>query len=141
MEIRKTRQRLHTLERLAEAGASHGFEIASRANLKQGTVYGILMAFEQEGYVESAWEPDAPPGRPPRKLYRLTERGCALLAEYQAHFGPEVARGVLGSVTHDLHTAIDQVWGGIFRIGVNAERERHRTAGGHGSRGSVDGRQ
>ena len=56
MEIRKTRQRLQILQILGDLGVSHGFEIASKASLKLGTVYGVLMSFEQEGFVESRWE-------------------------------------------------------------------------------------
>ena len=129
MEIRKTRQRLHTLEILADLGVSHGFEIASKASLKLGTVYGILMSFEQEGFVESRWDEDEPQGRPRRRLYRLTTRGQQLLSEYQAHFGPEVSLGAIAAVTRELKTAIDQVWGGIFQVSV--KRQQPKTQGTH----------
>ncbi len=128
MEFRKTRQRLLTLEILSALGVSHGFEIASKASLKMGTVYGVLLGFEQEGFVESSWELDAPAGRPRRRLYRLTARGQALLVEYQAHFGPQVALGPVAAVARELKTAIDQVWGGVFQVSVTREKDRQQAA-------------
>ncbi len=128
MELRKTKQRLHTLEILAEMGAAHGFEIATKASMSLGTVYGILMAFEERGFVESRWEENPPGGRPLRKFYRLTPSGIELLKEYQAHFGPEISRGFFQAATEDLHTAIDQVWGGIFAVSVRREHERQAQA-------------
>ncbi len=130
METRKTRQRLYTLEILSALGVSHGFEIASRANLKMGTVYGVLMGFEQEGFVESSWELDAPAGRPRRRLYRLTVRGQALLGEYQVHFGPRISLGPVAAVARELKTAIDQVWGGMFQVSVTREKNRQQAAAG-----------
>jgi DNA-binding PadR family transcriptional regulator len=128
MDVRKTRQRLVALEVLALLGESHGFEIASKAGLKLGTVYGVLMGFEQDGVVSSAWEEDAPAGRPRRRLYRLTERGHELLDEYRAHFGPKVERSWLAAVSQELHTAIDEVWGGMFRAGSRREMELQKAA-------------
>ncbi len=126
MEVRKTRQRLHTLQLLEQLGVSHGFEIATKAQLKLGTVYGVLMTFEKSGHVESCWEPEQPQGRPRRKLYRLTDAGHTLLSEYQAHFGPEVTRGFLASISQELHSAIDQTWGGMFDLANKAELRRHQ---------------
>jgi len=129
MEIRKTRQRLHTLEALGALGISHGFEIASKANLKLGTVYGILTVFEDGGFVESRWEPEAEAlGRPRRRLYRLTAKGVDLLQDYQTHFGPDSSLGLMATISRELHAAIDQVWGGMFQYGVKVERDRQKTA-------------
>ena len=128
MEIRKTKQRFHTLETLAELKVAHGFEIATRAQLKVGTVYGILMAFEEGGYVEGRWDESQPNGRPQKKLYRLTEKGVALLAEYQDHFPAEASLGFMGSVSRELHTAIDEVWGGIWKVSVRREHDRQKAA-------------
>jgi DNA-binding PadR family transcriptional regulator len=124
MDVRKTPQRLTTLEVLAALGESHGFEIATRASLKLGTVYGVLMAFEQAGAVQGRWEEGSTPGRPPRKRYRLTDEGQALLAEYRAHFGPKVRRNAFAAVTGELHTAIDLLWGGMFRAASRPELTR-----------------
>ena len=124
MEVRKTPQRFATLEALAALGESHGFEIATKAALKLGTVYGVLMAFERDGAVAGRWEEGSAPGRPPRKRYRLTEAGEALLAEYRTHFGPKARRSAFTAVTGELHTAIDLLWGGMFRAASRPEMER-----------------
>ncbi len=126
MEIRKTPQRLVTLEVLAQLGESHGFEIASRAGLKLGTVYGVLMAFEQAGFVASRWEDGDAPGRPPRRRYRLTDSGQALLLEYREHFGPRVRRSWFAALTGELHAAIDLVWGGMFQAANRPEMARQK---------------
>ncbi|MCR9261423.1 MAG: PadR family transcriptional regulator [Pseudomonadaceae bacterium] len=128
MEIRKTKQRFHALEILAELKVAHGFEIATRAQLKVGTVYGILMAFEESGYVEGRWDDSQPDGRPRKKLYRLTEKGVALLAEYQDHFPAQASLGFVGSVNRELHTAIEEVWGGIWKVSVRREYDRQKAA-------------
>lgn len=128
MEIRKTKQRFRTLEILAEQKVSHGFEIATIAQLQVGTIYGILIAFEEGGFVESRWDESEPNGRPRRKFYRLTKQGLDLLQEYQDHFGPEESLGFLASINRELHTAIDQVWGGMWQVSVRAERERQTAA-------------
>lgn len=129
METRKTKPRLHTLQALSKLGVSHGFEIATRAQLKQGTVYGILMGFEQDGFVESRWEDSPPEGRPRRRFYRLTDSGRQLLAEYETHFGPQAEVGLLGAIRRELHDAVDQAWGGIFQVSVRRTRERMQPAG------------
>lgn len=126
MESRKTKQRFRTLEILADRKVSHGFEIATIAQLQVGTIYGILMAFEEDGVVESRWDESEPNGRPRKKLYRLTEKGIDLLAEYQDHFGPEESLGFMRTVNKDLHEAIDQVWGGIWQVSVRMQREKNR---------------
>lgn len=54
------------------------FEGVHNGNPKLGTVYGILMTFENAGFVESRWELEEPAGRPKRKLYRLTKTGIKL---------------------------------------------------------------
>lgn len=128
MEVRKTKQRFRVLEILAEQKVSHGFEIATRAQLQVGTVYGILMAFDDGGFVESRWDDSEPDGRPRRKLYRLTQQGLDLLSEYQDHFGPDESVGFLGAVNRELHAAIDQVWGGMWQYSLRVERERQNGA-------------
>jgi DNA-binding PadR family transcriptional regulator len=44
-------------------------------------MYTILMRLSDRGFVQTAWETDVPPGRPPRHLYRLTGPGVALAGE------------------------------------------------------------
>ncbi len=58
-------------------------------------MYPILMRLADRGLLETTWEPDPPPGRPPRHLYRLAAPGldrAAQLAEDAATSAPVVAR-------------------------------------------------
>jgi PadR family transcriptional regulator PadR len=71
---------------LAEAPSTwrYGYELCQQLGLKAGSVYPILMRLADRGLLETAWETEAPPGRPPRHLYRLTGPGRALAAELAA---------------------------------------------------------
>jgi DNA-binding PadR family transcriptional regulator len=65
-------------------GHRHGFDIMNASGLPSGTVYPILRRLDHEGFLESAWEPDAVAHReqrPPRRCYAITAPGEALLAE------------------------------------------------------------
>jgi PadR family transcriptional regulator PadR len=59
----------------------YGYQLCQQLDLKAGSVYPILMRLADRGLLEAAWETDAPAGRPPRHLYRLTGPGRALAAE------------------------------------------------------------
>jgi len=59
----------------------YGYELCQQLGLKAGSVYPILMRLADRGLLATAWETDAPPGRPPRHLYRLTGPGRAVAAE------------------------------------------------------------
>lgn len=69
------------------AGPLHGYGIAraierrsgSALRCREGTLYPALHALERDGLVAGAWEQEA--GGRPRKVYSLTEAGCAALAE------------------------------------------------------------
>jgi PadR family transcriptional regulator PadR len=60
---------------------SHGYDLCRALGLKAGTVYPILMRLADRELLETRWEPDPPPGRPPRHLYRLTSAGVAYADE------------------------------------------------------------
>lgn len=66
---------------------SYGYELCGRLGLKAGTIYPILMRLADRGQVETAWEQDAPRGRPPRHLYRLSPTGAALAADLRTEPG------------------------------------------------------
>jgi PadR family transcriptional regulator, regulatory protein PadR len=55
----------------------YGYELCQQLDLKAGSVYPILMRLADRGLLETSWESDAPAGRPPRHLYRLTGPGLA----------------------------------------------------------------
>jgi PadR family transcriptional regulator PadR len=71
----------------------YGYELCQQLDLKAGSVYPILMRLTDRGLLETAWESQAPAGRPPRHLYRLTGPGRALAAELAVHAAaPAVGR-------------------------------------------------
>ena len=53
----------------------YGYELATEVGLRSGSLYPILVRLSDRALLESSWETAAPPGRPPRHLYRLTARG------------------------------------------------------------------
>jgi PadR family transcriptional regulator, regulatory protein PadR len=68
---------------LAEEPATwrYGYELCQQLQLKAGSVYPILMRLADRGLLETAWETQAPAGRPPRHLYRLTGPGRVMATE------------------------------------------------------------
>ena len=74
---RPSGQTIAILRTLAQDPATwvHGYEICQSTGLKAGTVYPILIRLADRGHLDSEWEADAPPGRPPRHLYRLSTDG------------------------------------------------------------------
>jgi PadR family transcriptional regulator, regulatory protein PadR len=70
----------------------YGYQLCQQLDLKAGSVYPILMRLADRGLLETAWETDAPAGRPPRHLYRLTGPGRALAAELAEQAAPAARR-------------------------------------------------
>jgi DNA-binding PadR family transcriptional regulator len=76
----------------------HGYEIkkavdqsmAGMVSLNNKTLYLTLKRFEDAGAVTREVQPQ--PGKPPRHIYHLTERGVELLSAYLRDFGPDQAR-------------------------------------------------
>ena len=68
---------------LAEAPTTwrYGYELCRMLDVQAGSMYPILIRLADRGLLETAWESDVPPGRPPRHLYRLTGPGLALATE------------------------------------------------------------
>jgi PadR family transcriptional regulator len=83
---RPSTQTTAVLLALAEAPTAwrYGYELCQQTGLKAGSMYPILMRLADRALLETAWERDVPPGRPPRHLYRLTGPGLALAAELGA---------------------------------------------------------
>lgn len=71
--------------RLLQQGDMYGYGIRQAVEqliggeyqLKEGTLYPMLHAFEAKGIVESTWR--VSDDGPPRKYYRLTEKGLRQL--------------------------------------------------------------
>src|SRR4030095_12074051 len=59
----------------------YGYALCARLDTLSGSMYPILMRLADRGLLETSWETDAPAGRPPRHLYRLTGPGRALATE------------------------------------------------------------
>jgi DNA-binding PadR family transcriptional regulator len=53
----------------------YGYELCQQLGIKPGSMYPILMRLADRRLLETAWETDPVPGRPPRHLYRLTGAG------------------------------------------------------------------
>ncbi|HEY1760432.1 MAG TPA: helix-turn-helix transcriptional regulator, partial [Bryobacteraceae bacterium] len=54
-----------------------GADVAQRTELLSGSLYPILIRYEQAGWLTSRWEKEEPAvlGRPRRRLYRITGAG------------------------------------------------------------------
>ena len=79
MSRRPSRQTVAVLAAMAADPAEwrYGYELGREVGLKAGSLYPILMRLGDRGLLESTWEAEPPPGRPPRHLYRLTADGIA----------------------------------------------------------------
>jgi DNA-binding PadR family transcriptional regulator len=87
-----------------ERGHRYGFDIMDRSGLPDGTVYPALRRLEHAGMLEAEWEPEGhaqTEGRPPRRYYRLTPSGEAMLARARARFPGLAATEVGGGLRPD----------------------------------------
>jgi len=60
----------------------YGYELGLEVGLRSGSLYPILVRLSDRELLESRWEADAPAGRPPRHLYRLTASGLEYAAAH-----------------------------------------------------------
>jgi PadR family transcriptional regulator PadR len=83
---RSSRQATAVMLALAQHPATwrYAYELCQRLDLAAGTLYPVLMRLADRGLLETTWEPEVPPGRPPRHRYRLTGPGRALATELAA---------------------------------------------------------
>lgn len=65
-------------------GWRYGYELGVEVGLRSGSLYPILVRLSDRDLLESTWETGVPQGRPPRHLYRLTERGHEYAAQHAA---------------------------------------------------------
>jgi PadR family transcriptional regulator, regulatory protein PadR len=79
---RPSRQTAAVLTAFAAAPGTwrYGYELGQEVDLKAGSLYPILTRLSERDLLEQIWETTAPPGRPPRHLYRLTAAGTAYAA-------------------------------------------------------------
>ena len=104
-QIRKGSTRLAVLQLVSER-ERYGYEIIAaireRTNgaleVAEGNVYPALHALEAEGYITSTWRA-VELGVPPRKYYRITERGRehrSVLVREWTEFAGAIARLIEG---------------------------------------------
>lgn len=81
--LKATKSAVKVAEALLENPSKerHGFDIAAKTKLKSGTVYPILLRFENARWLESRWEESEHNGRPPKRMYRLTAIGVPAARE------------------------------------------------------------
>jgi DNA-binding PadR family transcriptional regulator len=76
------------------AGHGYGFSVMEMTGLPSGTVYPAMRRLERDSLIRSSWEPQsiADAGqRPPRKYYKLTRSGKAILEASRKRY-PLLAR-------------------------------------------------
>ena len=64
------------------AGYIYGYSVMEAIGLPSGTVYPAMRRLERDGLIHSQWEKPGPveaKQRPPRKYYKTTRAGAALL--------------------------------------------------------------
>lgn len=93
--VRVTGPLLDVLEVLlrstADGARPHGWVIMRAVHRSGPTVYGVLDRLEAMGWVDGQWEDDPDPGRPRRRLYRLTGHGAAAARQLLAERRPATA--------------------------------------------------
>jgi DNA-binding PadR family transcriptional regulator len=87
---RPSTQTAAVLRALAESPRSwrHGYDLCQELGIKAGSMYPILMRLADRGLLDTSWETDQEPGRPPRHLYRLTRSGLDFVADLAAESAP-----------------------------------------------------
>jgi len=82
------------------SGRWYGYQMMKAAKLKSGSLYPMLARLEEEGLLESEWEPPkegGASGRPQRKYYRLTGEGVRVARIEIAQASMEDSRRVPGT--------------------------------------------
>jgi DNA-binding PadR family transcriptional regulator len=71
----------------------HGYDLMQATGVSSGTLYPMLLRFEEEGWLTSVWEKADPTaeGRPRRRLYRITASGKRAASQILADLGMGVA--------------------------------------------------
>jgi PadR family transcriptional regulator, regulatory protein PadR len=62
----------------------YGYELCQQLGIQAGSMYPILMRLADRGLLDTTWETDSKPGRPPRHLYRLTDKGLSFASRLAA---------------------------------------------------------
>src|SRR5215470_12382189 len=62
----------------------YGYDLCAQLGVQAGSMYPILIRLADRGLLETSWETERVPGRPPRHLYRLTGTGRVYAASVRA---------------------------------------------------------
>jgi len=63
----------------------YGYDLCTELGLQAGSMYPILIRLADRGLLETTWDTDHVPGKPPRHLYRLTGTGRAYVTSAEFH--------------------------------------------------------
>ena len=76
---RPSPQTVAVLQALAEDPGRwrYGYDLCAQLGIQAGSMYPILMRLADRGLLQTSWETEPVPGKPPRHLYRLTGAGRA----------------------------------------------------------------
>ena len=69
----------------------YGYDLCAELGLQAGSMYPILMRLADRGLLQTSWETEPVPGKPPRHLYRLTGAGRAAAASAAVTVSPAAA--------------------------------------------------
>ena len=58
----------------------YGYDLSAQLRQPTASLYPILKRLAERGLLESTWEAEPPPGRPPRHMYRISVVGEEALA-------------------------------------------------------------
>ena len=93
---RPSPQTIAVLRTLAEDPGRwrYGYDLCAELGIQAGSMYPILMRLADRGLLETSWEAEPAPGKPPRHLYRLTGAGRASAASAAAASAAAAATAV-----------------------------------------------
>jgi DNA-binding PadR family transcriptional regulator len=104
-ERRPSAQTVAVLQALAEEPHRwrYGYDLCTQLGVQAGSMYPILMRLADRGLLETSWESERAPGRPPRHLYRLTGTGRA----YATSTAPAAAAVQAAQATKARHASAE----------------------------------
>ena len=132
---RPSRQTAEVLAALAADPSAwrYGYELGLEVGLRSGSLYPILVRLSDRELLESRWEADAPAGRPPRHLYRLTASGLEYAAAHARAARTGAARSAPAAGARERVIAALFVFAAVLLTVpavVRAGRRARRDAGG-----------
>ena len=105
---RPSPQTIAVLRTLAEDPGRwrYGYDLCAELGIQAGSMYPILMRLADRGLLETSWEAEPAPGKPPRHLYRLTGAGRAYAASAAATAATTAAAAAAATATATATTVV-----------------------------------